>query len=367
MLKKFSVENYKNFKDEVILDFSDFKDYKYNQHAIKNDLIHTAIIYGKNATGKTNIGLAIFDITLHLVDEKISPKQVISNINADSDKNNSFFKYEFFIKGVTINYNYQKDIANKLTYEDLWINNKKAFSYNFKTQKRDITGLKLINAENISFDLKDMSLSVVRFIANNINVKESPIKDLVHFVDRMLWFRSVENNEYIGYKKGAEVITTSIINNGLVSKFEKFLRDLGINHKLQIATDILGQKLLISVYQNKSIPFWETASSGTKALTLFFFWKTNFEKVSFLFIDEFDAFYHTELSHKIVEELSKGSEFQTIFTTHNTSLMTNKLLRPDTYFILTEGKLKSIINCTERELREGHNLEKMYKQGEFID
>ena len=40
-------------------------------------------------------------------------------------------------------------------------------------------------------------------------------------------------------------------------------------------------------------------------------------------------------------------------------------MRPDCYFILTENKITSLTNATDRELREGHNLEKLYKSGEF--
>ena len=53
-------------------------------------------------------------------------------------------------------------------------------------------------------------------------------------------------------------------------------------------------------------------------------------------------------------------------TSHNTNLMTNRLMRPDCLFILSRsGSLTSLCNATPRELREGHNLEKMYISGEF--
>ncbi len=366
MLKKFSVENYKNFKEKIVIDFSNIKDYQYNKYAIKSDLIKTGIIYGKNGVGKTNIGLAIFDLTLHLVDKQQHPYQFLHNINADSDKSISTFIYEFILENNEIKYSYQKGNNNNLVYEEFFINGQKAFSYNFRTHKGDFQGLHLVKAENISFELKDMSLSVVRFIANNINVKNTPVKDLMNFVDGMLWFRSVENPSFIGFTKGADSITDSIIKNRLVSKFQRFLNDLGLKFKLSVAKDITGNNFIVSEYQNRIIPFWDIASSGTRALSLFFFWKTKFEQVSFLFVDEFDAFYHTELAFNIVKQVATESDFQTIFTTHNTSLLTNKLLRPDTYFIIFQDKIKPIFECTERELREGHNLEKMYRSGEFI-
>ena len=41
------------------------------------------------------------------------------------------------------------------------------------------------------------------------------------------------------------------------------------------------------------------------------------------------------------------------------------LLRPDCYFQIKDGVLKSLADSTKRELREGHNLEKMLRQGKF--
>ena len=86
---------------------------------------------------------------------------------------------------------------------------------------------------------------------------------------------------------------------------------------------------------------------------------------SLIFMDEFDAFYHFELAESIVAILEKMPNTQVILTSHNTNLLTNKIMRPDCYFILTKDKLTAIANATTRELREGHNLEKLYMSGEF--
>jgi hypothetical protein len=63
--------------------------------------------------------------------------------------------------------------------------------------------------------------------------------------------------------------------------------------------------------------------------------------------------------------LETQQNYQTILTSHNTNLLSNRIMRPDCYFILTPDKLVSFANATDRELREGHNLEKLYVSGEF--
>ena len=91
------------------------------------------------------------------------------------------------------------------------------------------------------------------------------------------------------------------------------------------------------------------------------------QNLSFCYFDEFDAFFHYELSEQFVRFFQQEfSNCQVIFTTHNTNLMSNDLMRPDCLFILSsDGRLTPLNEATTRELREGHNLEKMYISGEF--
>ncbi len=368
MIRKISVKNYKGFKETIVLDFSRHKDYKYNEHVIQNDLINTAVIYGKNASGKSNFGLALFDITLHLVDKEKALNQQSHYLNAGSDETEAEFSYEFLIDKKKILYRYKKSSNAQLDYEEFHIDGAKVFSYNFKTKIGDFENLKLVSAQTLNVQSKDMNISILRYIANNANIeKRSTLRQFMDFVNNMLWFRSLGINQYIGYGKGIEIITENIIENGKVGAFEKLLRKSGVEIFLDIATDPMGKKhLVVKFSNNKILPFWDIASSGTHALTLYFYWSQKFNDISFLFIDEFDAFYHTDLAQEILKDLSKNKNTQVILTTHNTQLMTNKILRPDCYFIITKGKLIPLTKCTERELREGHNLSKMYKNGEFI-
>lgn len=75
-------------------------------------------------------------------------------------------------------------------------------------------------------------------------------------------------------------------------------------------------------------------------------------------------FYHHDLSKMIVKTLKEiGVQF--VLTTHNTSILSNDLLRPDCYFLMNKKKIQSLSNSTDKELREAHNIEKMYKAGAF--
>ena len=86
--------------------------------------------------------------------------------------------------------------------------------------------------------------------------------------------------------------------------------------------------------------------------------------IRFVFIDEFDAFYHFALSKAVSKRLF-NLPAQVFVSSHNTALMTNDLLRPDCYFIIDGKEIKSLPQLTEKELRWGHSLEKLYRGGAF--
>ena len=89
------------------------------------------------------------------------------------------------------------------------------------------------------------------------------------------------------------------------------------------------------------------------------------KNISFVFLDEFDAFYHYDLSSFILKYVNDKTEFQSILTSHNTYLISNEIMRPDCYAILDDGKISSFADSTNKTIRQAHNLEKMMLGGEF--
>ncbi len=371
MLVSFSVKNYKNFNDEVVLNFEDTHDYKFNTQCIKNGLLNKVVIYGANASGKSNFGFAIFDIVDLLTDKNTIhfQKDEQTFINADSDSDVATFKYVFKNKRDRIVYSYQKKSPKNITYEELYINDSKIYSYDFENKIFDQTNMKAIYAENANFEYFENNFSILRYIANNTSQPEnSPVKFIMNFVSHMLWFRSLQDNGYIGLTTGTDSLAQWISDNDLAKEFQKFLFDLaGIDTNLEIIelTQPIQQKILVEKHKKKMFPFEQIASSGSKALELLFYWSKRFNDVSFLYMDEFDAFYHFDLARNVIKYLIDYENMQVVFTTHNPNLATNEMLRPDCYFILKDGVFTSFVNSTERELREGHNLEKMLRNGEF--
>ena len=368
MLTKFSVTNFKNFKDKLTIDFEDKHDYKFNEIATKQGVISKSIVFGKNGSGKSNLGYALFDIVTTTTDLHASRRMYETNsfINADSKQEFAEFNYEFKFGNDIVKYNYKKIEPKVLVYEELIINDNKIYEFDFQKRKGNFENLKLISAETLNLDIQNINIAILKFIINNTIQKEgSIIKLLLDYITHMLWFKSLEETAYIGLTNEIIELNEWIIKENLITEFEQFLKDMAsLKIKLK-KVQVADKNILLDIHENKPLFFSNTASSGTTSLQLFFYWSKKFEEVSFLFIDEFDAFYHFELSRNIIEFILQYKNMQAMLTSHNTYIASNELLRPDCYFILKDGKLKTIVDSTDRELREGHNIEKMLREGEF--
>lgn len=363
MLKLFEVTGFKNFKETVRLDFSDIRDYKFNAHCITNELLGKLIIYGKNSIGKTNFGLAIFDIVSHLTSNNVTPGLYNYYLNVEHPRKYAEFHYVFSFANGELDYTYRKDEKQALLYEKVLLNGNLLFAYDHQTKEGAIDGLKDI-APTLNWEFNKMD-SILRYVVNNTVLDDNhPIRLMMEFVSNMLWFRSLDENRYIGYKTKSDDYFDFIFEKGMLKEFEEFLSRSGIPDKLKVQTDTDGVKRLY-IDAKTPLPFFKVASSGTKALYTFFYWYKTANHASFIFVDEFDAFYHYELAESIVMLLEKMPHTQVILSSHNTNLLSNRIMRPDCYFILTTDGLTSLANATDRELREGHNLEKLYMSGEF--
>lgn len=369
MLAKFKVSNFKSFDKDFLFDLTDISGYNFNAECIKDGLVNNALVYGHNGVGKSNLGLAIFDIIEHLTDQEKNENEYSEYLNGYNKSSYADFFYEFLINSKKVNYEYKKSDYKTIVYEKFSINDEVLVEID-----RNISNIATINfkgAETLKSDIKNNELSVLKYVKNNSilddNSTNNTFLEFFKFVDGMLFFRSLRKNMYLGLEKNNKRNSIDdIIENNNVEDFNSFLNEAGIDCKLKVVEE-LDTKTLVFDFDGNYITFHKIASHGTWALTLFYYWFQKIREktiVSFLFIDEFDAFYHHELSALIVKKL-KDTGVQFVLTTHNTSIITNDLLRPDCYFLMNKRHIKSLSRSTSKELREAHNIEKMYKAGSF--
>lgn len=372
MLKRFSVKNFKAFEDKVTLDLSSIGNYEFNKECISNGICKTSLLYGKNASGKTSLCFALFDIVEVLTDKYVyhelyKPYKHVLHQDAPTE-----FEYEFKFGTDEIFYKYSKSDQSTLLSEELIINQKQIFSYKKDLVAQDIA-VNLEGAETLKVSPDKLNISLCRFIKNNAllknNIENSIFQKFFEFVENMLMICSFDQSCFIGYKKPPkDNLVKKIIENRNFEKLQQFFLEAGFTDKLTYKKNSLGEYNLFIQYDDKCLDFNDAASNGMKALLLIYYYlenKLNQDKrPSFVCIDNFDAFFSFELSYFIINQL-KDCNTQALLTTYNTCNFSNDLLRPDCYFLCSKNKIVDVNNATDKELRRGHNLEKLYRGGAF--
>lgn len=250
MLKHFRVNNFKNFKDDLDIDFSDVNGYKFSQDCITNDLIGKMIIYGKNGSGKTNLSKALCDLkeTLTMSNDMKSNHSFISNANSNNEITTFTYTFLFNNKKDKVVYEYQKTDLFNLTNEVLNINGKIIYSYDFnKNRFIEKSEDYFHNSDIFSIYQKNTnpSLPFVRWLVNNGAVEKS----------------SIFNKMYDYAVKITQIFTptTALIQlsrNELdeldrnVNDLEDFLNYMGIECKLSMEKLPDGSKELYFVFRH---------------------------------------------------------------------------------------------------------------------
>ncbi len=385
MLKKCTVRNYKNFRNEISINFGAVAGYQFSLDCITDGLIGKSLIYGRNATGKTNLGKAILDIKYTLNGNFYFNDGVF--LNADSSEDAASFQYVFQFGSSEVIYQYSKYANHKLRDEKLYIDGVAIFQCEFFKKDYHFYNLSYVQADTANIERyiqylensadeeesMDPGLPFLRWLINNVALKKDSILiRLSNYVNNMAMMTvgnaaAMENAALFQVKKKYADFFELLDTPEALHDFEDFLNTMGVEERLILKTLPDGQRQLYFSHE-KLIPFYENASSGTVALTgLYRSLISTMKTASFVYLDEFDAFYHYEMAENVIKYFKKKyPACQIVITSHNTNLMTNRLMRPDCLFVLSgKGTLTALCNATLRELREGHNLEKMYISGEF--
>ncbi len=140
------------------------------------------------------------------------------------------------------------------------------------------------------------------------NEQNRVFKKFIDFVDRMLLFYSLDNRGYEGFMNGTEGIAEGICNAGKINDFQQFLEENNIKYDLY-EREVDGRKAIYCHFDNKDADFFKIASTGTRSLALFYYWYIRMKKASLVFIDEFDAFYHFELSESVQKNVNEVTNY----------------------------------------------------------
>lgn len=369
MLTRLEIENFMSFKNRTILDLKSTNYKILNQTNLSDDgILKGAIFVGGNATGKTNIILALRVLLDLLFSEKRMNLGIYKCLF--SDKDNIYLAYEFNIKESKIEYQIEYNTKAHSLNEKLFIDSKLQLERMGESGKSYIT-----QTEDFSQDKETLALRTIYF---NTKFHEYPIlKAWFDYLLNSIYLDAYErkimeyNREAIGLKEYLDENGTEHINDFFNSYNFQYQIEYQAHSKgnyIEIDTD--GEKMIFFKRNGvgEPIPFPMESLGNKNLIRILPAFFNVIDRGGMLIIDEFSSAFHNELEQLLIRFfMNKSNKAQIFLVSHSTNLLSNTIFRPDQeYAVEFNGKEGSKINRFSNEKpREAQNIEKMYNSGVF--
>lgn len=419
MIVRFSVENFRSFKNEVVLDFvSNSHIRQKKEHKVKFGrlgIIKNLGIFGANASGKTTIISAIKEMRNFVVNGRISynlafkgkeSKPTVFSITFENDKR--FFQYSYslrFNKAVGL-----VEVLDESLYE-LYLSGKskeiystsnglseqnntdlnafvKGYKNTFGTlflnyivaPERNVSNLTVLDSFRLVYDyfLKKIFVVVhqneLMFSISEENVKT--IKEKLHEYDT-----GIENVDFVNITESERKALSDdkFVKNNIILPL--MTSSAGGSFYYSNENDIFmfkkGEKLfeikkLLFKHTNIKEPFsFREESEGTKiifCLIATLLCQKNGERT--VFIDEIERSSHPRVVKQAVldfQRCNSDSNAQLVFTSHLATLMDSVLQRDEIYFVEKDdygvSAISSLQQFKTRNRRE--QISEKYLEGRY--
>lgn len=407
MLIEFSIANFRSFRERQTLSMVAAPRMHKRENVFKPvieeknfpDLLKAAVIYGPNASGKSNLLKALEVLeTMALRTPNHTKPLPVSPFRFDPDLVNkpSVFEVHFIHQAMR----YRFDLAmtadrihrerlcmypkgkETLLYDRAFVDGQEVYDF----------GLTMEGGEALINIWKNLTPPAVLFLVQAVNNSSEELKQLRQPYE---WFLNGLRSYLDGMNEMSKYVKDKVTINFPESTqdISSLLRDIDVpvtqlkveetpNHQAVVddsqAVDAKNKNLKALT---KATFTYRTAlgeadfsydeqSEGTKNLIGFWlpwYLKINNE-IDVLVVDELDTSLHPLIVQALVKKhLQEKKPSQLIFTTHDTHLMDAKVLRRDQFWI-TERDMNGAtrLRCVhEFEGRDNEDLEKRYYEGRY--
>lgn len=391
MIKKISVTNFKSIKQKVTLDLEASPDRSLKSNFFSTEkILKSAVIYGHNASGKSNF-LEAIDFFIHLIitSHKNNEGDKIRNRNFyklddEYSKKSSEFEIEFELNSMNFVYFFSCD-DKEISEEKLTKNNKVLFH----RKEKSLVEVNNYDKNKLN-NYFDSTLDNMLLLSRAVNLKEDKILKEIYLFMRNI---SVITQSNMFLEDFDSEITAEFIYNNPHSKNEviELLEacDLEIVDIKVVERDeeeyekypskikrLLSSPLEVKFIHRKSssdelIEFdLDEESQGTKRFfSMIGLILSNIENNKVLFIDELEKNLHPMLMEYLVKLFNsdKNKKSQFIFTTHNTELLNLNLLRRDQINFMQKNPDESTFlnSLYDFKVRKDLDIKKAYFSGRF--
>ncbi|MFM7878406.1 MAG: ATP-binding protein [Microcystis flos-aquae TF09] len=400
MLIEFSVGNYRSFKDVVTLSMVAADEAADNDELDKNNvfkvnqnfsLLKSAAIYGANASGKSNLILALYFMQSFVINS--SKLQITDKIDlekfrlsSETEDKPSFFKIVFYLDNKTYEYSFEVT-QERVISEGLSCTPKTRKTNIFSREKDKIKYSKSLMKGK---DVKDLTKKNTLFLSIAAQFND-PLAGKI-----LLWFSrlkiisgsQLENLRQlsIDYLSREQNLKNEIVS--LIKKLDLSIKDMSIevgrkpldNFHKDIPDTVYNS---IETYHEKydlegkvigleSFQLNKHESRGTQKLFALLAPILSVLKASeVLIIDELDSLLHPLMAIAIIglfnSQQTNPKNAQLIFATHDVNLLSNQLFRRDQIWFTEKNRQEAtdLYSLVEFDIDNNASFEQDYIQGRY--
>lgn len=395
MIINFTVGNYRSFKDKKVLSMEATAIKELNESVIEKEgyrLLPSAVIYGANSSGKSNLLKAIGkfrDIVNSSSKLNSTDKLGITPflLNQETAKEPSFFEMELLIDNQTYTYGFTAD--NLKVYEE-WLYTKEGKA---KKEKclfvRTEEGIGIADDYNEGKGLEEKVRDNGLFLSTVDSFNGETAKQIVSQINNLSVISGINHEFWSEFTN--KLCTQTASNLSFQQKVQDFLNSMNVGFNRfeipkdeQLAREIKAYTIH-NLYNNQGNIIGETRfsmkeheSSGTNKLfdlAALVIGYLNFGGI--LIVDELDSKLHPLLTQHIIKLFNNPETnpqgAQLIFATHDTNLLNVKTFRRDQIWFTEKDHseatdLYSLAEFREPEgnkIRKDRSFEKDYINGRY--
>lgn len=395
MLLQFSVKNFRSFEKEEILNLSagkksELRDSNTFEFSVGQRLVRSAVIYGPNASGKSNLIRAIFFLQQFVLASSTAyqEKQKIPlqsfRLNAKTQAEPSEFSIDFVCNDVRFTYHVALT-EDQIISEELYAYPKK-YRQTWFTRKWNPSSKVYDWYQGPSFKgehkvWEQMTRTNALYLSTAVQFNSEQLKPI------FLWFR---DQLVILFKNGPaqeiyfnpELTFQFLKNPKTASWINKFMEcaDIGIEnfHLIEEETPpikkvaVRTQHKMLDSDQKVFFDLLLDESDGTQRLfSQAGGWLKALREGLVLFVDELDLHLHPNIVRYLIELFhspkTNQKNAQLIFTTHDTSLLDNDLFRRDQVWFVQKDEQQGsrLYSLLDFKPRKGEAIGKGYLQGRY--
>ena len=420
MIQSLSIQNFLSFKDEVTFSFEATKDKKLEDYQIVEvipgvKLLKLGVVYGANASGKSNL-LNAFSYLKHywfnITESKTDNTGVIPFLlDKETPSQPSVFNLIFFVKGIKYSYyleinglsvlferlDYYPGTQPAIIFERKLINNVSEIEFGGKIKisqvgKDQITikclpnmsvfaaydqvNLNIPELEEVLgwmrfqfMDVIEPSMRLVEYAESVIFNDQQIKKDILAYLQEADF--NISDTQLLDVKKEIpDFLIDSLVNNKDISSIEVerikkektiTVKEIGFSHEV---TNTNGVKELYKLTK-------DLQSEGTmRIFGLSAAILQSLKRKAFLCIDEIESKLHPRLIEYVIERFLRESEqSQLLVATHYDGLLEeDDLLRKDNFWFTNkkeDGSTELYCLADFNAVNRITSLQKAYKYGKF--